>query len=296
MRSDPWTLEAARRTRRTLYRLAGFYVVLGIVVAFLAVMAGDRVSVFLGFLIVGGTLAATVALNSLLRLTDTTLAMLAEIRERLTVLESPGIGTVFDATEDDVDSTTIDVAAGGMHDPSIVAAGTLDSSKFPRLVAGVVEFDDPYQAEGEEEPEPVDPVSAPWSPAVRFSDELMETRGWVSPTANAAPMRKWRVALHRGDLEGCRAAYDQLVSHVSAVAAETLEATLRELEQRIEQRLRRTFAEQVRSGSYGEAIETGDNIVHLFPAGRAAADFKRLRDVLTDRAADCDSAIYAEAQ
>ena len=295
MSLDPWTSEAAHRTRRTLYRLAGFYMVLGLLVAVLAMLARDLLSTFLGCLIVGGTIAASVALDSLLRLTHTTLSMLEEVRDRLATLESTSSGTIFEMSEEDVDSTTIDVAAGAWHDPSMISAGSLEGSKFPRLVAGFVDVDEPYDGQEADPPTSSGRAASHWDHAARAA-EATDTPGWVSPTANSDRMRQWRVALHRGDLAACRAAYDRLVPHVSTVAAESLETTLRNLELETEQKLRQQFASQIRTGMYSEAIETGDMIVRYFPAGRAAADFKRLRDVLTDRITTQDPSVYAEAQ
>ncbi len=58
---------AVRRTRRTLHLVVGMYVAIGLVVSGVGALTGDRVSAFLGFMIVGGALGAAATLSVLFR-------------------------------------------------------------------------------------------------------------------------------------------------------------------------------------------------------------------------------------
>ena len=56
-----------RRMRTTLYIITACYVIIGFVIAIPAALGGDRVSTFLGFLIIGGALGVAAGVNIVLK-------------------------------------------------------------------------------------------------------------------------------------------------------------------------------------------------------------------------------------
>ena len=127
---------AARRTRKTLYVVAGLYVAIGLFVAAGAALAGDRLSAFIGLLIVSGALAVAVLLSAVLRITNR-IALLAEslneVRTSLEQMEKNGVLTETRNAAASAENTlrTLDLIGSG--DPSLLTAATLDRSVFPRI-------------------------------------------------------------------------------------------------------------------------------------------------------------------
>ena len=143
--------ETARRTRKTLYIVAGLYVAVGFVVLVGAALAGDPLSAFLGFLIVSGALAVAILVSSVLRLSARLSAIdegLADIRAQLDRIENsrPLAGTLTAAMPADGDPDMLDLAAIGLGDPASITAATLDRDVFPRLVKTMHEAPPPEPA------------------------------------------------------------------------------------------------------------------------------------------------------
>ena len=91
MSPDQRLMDSARRMAKTLYVVAGFYVAVGLAVSGGAALTGDRLSTFLGFLIVSGALGGAVMLHSVIQLQarlGTLGSGIGDLRARLQRLEA----------------------------------------------------------------------------------------------------------------------------------------------------------------------------------------------------------------
>ncbi|MBI4719098.1 MAG: hypothetical protein HY763_14945 [Planctomycetes bacterium] len=260
-------LDTARRTTRTVYVIAGFYVVIGLSVAVVAALGGDRLSAFLGFLIVSGALGAGLVLQQLIRVSARAAAMadaLDDIRRRLDRLAvhtsgSPQTVSGVEATAapspsapEDARELWMDLAALGTGDAGTITAATLDRSVFPRLVTTM------DQAEAEEPPR-----------------DGLTTRNLLND---------WQVAVRQGDIAACRRIVSTLMDTADAATMAPLTAQLQAMTDRAEASLREQFAAQVRRGDYAAALATGDQMAALLPDRPVASEYGTLRPHLLRRA------------
>lgn len=260
-------LDTARRTTRTVYVIAGFYVVIGLSVAVVAALGGDRLSAFLGFLIVSGALGAGLVLQQLIRVSARATAMagaLDDICRRLDRLAAhtsgrPQTVSGVDATAtpapsapDDARELWMDLAALGTGDAGTITAATLDRGVFPRLVTTM------DQAEVEEPPR-----------------HGLTTRNLLND---------WQAAVRQGDLPACRRIVSTLMDTADAATMAPLTAQLQAMTDRAEASLREQFAAQVRRGDYAAALATGDQMAALLPDRPVAREYEALRPHLLRRA------------
>ncbi len=271
------TLEAAGRTRRTLYIITAVYVVIGFTVAIPAALSGDRLSAFLGFLIIGGALAAAAVVGAVLRLTARVLSvsesveMLSESLERI----EQTIEAAQNVSLADPGIHLIDLASVGDGDPSVLAAARLDRDLFPRLVATM-----------ERQPPSETPIpDAPIAPAdVAGGDDATETRSGTSAdeiepsgvtTKNL--LREWRLGLRNGDLAACRAVYATLIDMAQPAALAPMKLQLDQLADRTEASLRDTFSRNVAARDFAGMLKVGEQICRLLPERPVADEFMRVR-------------------
>jgi len=263
-------IEFGRHARRTLYVVAGFYVVVGFVAAAGSAVGGDRLGTFIGFLIISGAIGGAVALRSILHVEACVSAMseaLLDARDRLTHLER-SVGALREPTQG-IDPRSVDAAARklldlasiGSGDPSLLTAATLDRAVFPRLVASM-----------EEEP----PAQSAEVTDTTTSSGEPETEGASLTPASINLLRQWRIALRNGDLAGCRAVYSAMIDTVGAEEAEPLRVQIEQLADRVEQSLREAFVAKFRAGDLAEALALGERISHLLPDRPVTTEFRRL--------------------
>lgn len=270
-------IEFRRHARRTLYVVAGFYVVVGFAAAAASALSGDRLGTFIGFLIISGAIGGAVAMRSLLQVEGCVSTMseaLLEVRDRLGQVERTVDALRTRIIEEAPTAghsegvTLLDLSAVGRGDPSVLAAATLDRSVFPRLVASMEE-EPPAQCKSE------------------GPDGGVAVAAGI-PQAGSAPstinlLRQWKVALRNSDLAGCRAVYSAIVDTVGAEEAEPLRVQIEQLADRVERSLREAFTAKFREGELGEALALGERLCHLLPDRPIAADFRRIEPHLLRR-------------
>ena len=130
-----------RDTRVTLMIVSVFYVAVGFVLSIASLVAGEPLGTFLGFLTIGGTLAGSALLRSVIRTDKHVLEMhhaLARLHERLDRIEAsiaePEVtarGIPFEIVDFGGAS---DVAAEVERRCEQITAATLERDVFPRLV------------------------------------------------------------------------------------------------------------------------------------------------------------------
>lgn len=240
-------METSRHTKRTLYVVAAFYVVVGFVAATASALNGDRLGTFLGFLIISGALGATSLLRAVLRIGVRISAMgdaVTEMHARLGRVEA-GLNEARERAGLDGRSPPnaggvrmLDLATMGNDNPDVLTAATLDQDAYPRLVASM-EDDPAATAPSDEVPWPLD-----------------------------------------GYMEGCREGYPALVDTAGAGAVASLSE---ELADRVERSLREAFSSRVRGGDYAGGLAIGERICSLLPDRPVTAEFQRIRPYLVGR-------------
>lgn len=292
--------EASRRAIRTLHVVAAFYVVVGLVVAGAAALSGDRLSTFLGFLIISAALAAAVVVHSVLRL-HVHLAALAgkldDVRERLHRLERAAAQDKL-ASGDLAESSAahgasarvinLNLAATGNGDPAVLAAATLERHSFPRLVSTMEHFPPaPGAADGaaddDDAADEVDSTDESHAGVITGTDAPDLTGG--APVVLRDLMGEWRVAQREGDAASCRRIYAAMVDTVGVAETAVLAAELRRIEDRVEKQLREEFAGCVRRQDFRGALVVGEKMTSQLVGRAVVQDFAKLRPALVRRAA-----------
>lgn len=280
-------IESVRRTRKTLYLVAGLYVAVGFVVAATTAVEGNFLGTFLGFLMISGALSvgiiARTALHVLVRIASIE-ESLEDFSERIEGLiplvqnQSSNVGSVGSVARSVQPMPTLDLSRIGIGDPEVLAAATLDRDVYPRLVSSIEEatedatgFSNGHGSSAAREPEraTVEPASSP-------------ANGHSVTTKNL--LHQWKSAMADSDLKKCRQVLSALVDLVEPDAAAPLRTQIDELENRIEHTLRDQFSRQVRSREFSAALETGGRLCELLPDRPVAAEFQRLRPILSRRA------------
>lgn len=275
-------IQSARHTRKTLYLVAGFYVVVGFVVAVAAAIQGDRLGTFLGFLIVSGALAMGLFFRAALHLGVRISSMgegLDELRRRLDRIER--LMRETDAggrkSADQRQSKTLDLSEIGRGDPAVLAAATLDRDVYPRLVATMDE-EPPAQVDGSRPRQ----ANEPRREAVA-SGEVASAADMLGPEVGMTTknlLRQWKVALREGDLAGCRGVLSALIDTAGSEAVEPLRVQIADLTERVERTLRDEFAAHVRDRDYASAIAIGEGMCALLPDRPVVEEFARIRPML----------------
>lgn len=302
MSPDHRMLEASRRATRTLFVVAGLYVAIGLAVAASAALAGDRLSAFLGFLIITGALGAGVMMHAVLRLTARTVGLgdrLDQVHERLFQmerrLERADFSTLRTATESR--TQTIDLSTIGGGDPSGLVAATLERSRFPRLVT-VIETPVPMDEEHSTVNGGVSSTTSAGSRAAVGNGSSEPPAGESEPafdeievlrfqaTAHVLTrnlLREWRVGMRDGDLAACRRVFSALVDTADTSTVLPLSVQLQELTRRTETRLRGEFAAAVKARDYARALQIGEQIKAWMPGEAMAEEFEEIRPHLERR-------------
>ena len=285
-------IDTAGRTRRTLYVVGGFYVAIGFMVAVPSAMAGDRLSAFLGFLIVSGALGFVAALTLVLRLSVRVSAIgesIEDVSRRLERLAEAYPNPTGNSPAGPVaqESCMLDLSAIGPGDPAILAAATLERAAFPRLVASM-----------DDAPPPEAAVPPPQGPSQGPSGDPSESRFEKDATLAEEPLvihesagladknllRVWKLAMREGDLATCREVWSTLIDTADPVFLARMSSQLEELSKRTERSLRLTFVGSVRRRDYDGALAIGQQIIRLFPDDSLAREFQEIEPHLRRRA------------
>lgn len=274
--------DAVRRTRRTLYLVVGLYVAIGLVVSCVGALSGDRLSTFLGFMIVGGALGAAAIFNILFRTVSrigTQDRSAAEMRSSLARIEGVLKEIQSSRQEDDADRVRmINLASVGGGDPGAITAATLDRGDFPRLVTAMGKDGKSTSDSGR--------------PDRAVSDSMTERRAPEAQSVETPLLREvhgkdlrrtWSAAMRNGNLITCRSVYAALVDSAEPQAVADMARALEALALRHESRLRRTFAERVQAKQFEEALAMGEEIRSLFGNHPLSDEFERLRPILERR-------------
>lgn len=274
--------DAVRRTRRTLHLVVGLYVAIGLLVSCVGALSGDRLSTFLGFMIVGGALGAAAIFNILFRTVSsigTQDRSAAEMRSSLARIEGVLEEIRSSRREEDVDRVRmINLASVGGGDPGAITAATLDRSDFPRLVTAIGK--EHHSTSDADRPDRTD-----WdSMTERRAPEAQSVESPVLREVHGKDLwRTWSAAMRDGNLLACRSAYAALVDSAEPQAVADMARALEALALRHESRLRRTFAARVQAKQFGEALALGAEIFSLFGDHPLSDEFERLRPILERR-------------
>jgi hypothetical protein len=266
-----------------LYAVTTFYVGVGFFVTVPAALTGDRLSAFLGFLIIGGALGAAVVINAVLRLGAHMQSMgerLDEIRERLEQIEA-----VYRSTETSAvagsPTRLIDLASVGKGDPSVLAAASLDRNAFPRLVT-TMEEEPPAEAAEAYADMQADAAAPADSTPQPHNGELPDSPDAADVTFKNL-LREWKLGLRNADLAACRAVFSALVDTADPTVVAGINAQLSELADRTERSLRAAFVERYRERDLDGMLVIGEQICELLPDRPVAEEFKRIRPLLVGR-------------
>lgn len=271
-----------RPIKKTLYVVTALHVVVGFLIAIPAAFFGDRLSAFLGWLIIVVALAAAAVVNNVLRLGSSIRSAgqsLDELRERVERVER----MLRDARESHStksETRMVDLAAMGPGDPSELVAASLDREAYPRLVTTM---DDQPPAESAE------PVPA-WADHATGSNGLAaEDDRQRSPTTDTGGVttrnfyRQWRLSLRNGDLAACREIFAVFVDTAESATVASMRRQLELLADRTEASLRDRFSRSLREQDYAGSLLVGEQICTLLPDRPVADEFKRLKPLLLRR-------------
>ncbi len=279
MNSYARLVESVRRTRNTLYLVAGLYIVVGFVVATTTAMQHDRLGTFLGFIIISGALSmgliARTALQVLVRIAhiERSLNGFAESVENLIPLAMANVRASNAAVS--AAESLVDLANVGVGDPKVLAAATLDRDVYPRLVTTM--------ERGTEGPSLAAPTVP--SPELEQAGKVGNGRSNGAGTAITKDLlQQWKSAMADEDLVLCRQVFSAIVDLADHEAVSPLRRQIQELEDRVERRLRDRFGTEIRRRDFAAALQTGEQITALLGDHPVAADFERLRPILTRRA------------
>lgn len=256
-------MDFSRHSRKTLYVVAGFYVLVGFVLAIASVVGGDRLGTFLGFLIISGALVGAVMLRAIMRLgeqADELAHTLAELRHTVLSAEA-SVSEQVREVKDAANVRMIDLSTFGAGDASVLTAATLDRDAFPRLMTTMEDSPPPF-ARGS------------------VGDDV-STLARVTPAAHGPStknlLRQWKVAVREGDLSECRRVLSTLVDVVTEEELAPLEEQLAVLADRVERSLRKAFSAHVQNRDFAGALAVGNQIVELLPDRPVANDFESLK-------------------
>lgn len=272
-----------RRAHAILYVVTALYMIIGLFVGVSAAWSGDRLGVFLGFLMITGAMG-TAAVGSVLFCLVARVARIGEcltdIQDRLNRLaRTPDAHDAPICEESSV--PLIDLAAVGKGNPSELAAARLDRDVLPRLVT-LMEDKPPADGSETKEPQTRDAVSAELSPqCVRREEHRNDTHLTAAAVKNLS--RQWKLALRNGDLAACRAVFAAFADTVDPSTLAPLKSQLDRLADRTEESLRKAFTDSVHRRDYAGVLMVGERICKLLPDRQIAEEFKRIRPQLMRR-------------
>ncbi len=261
-------MDFSQHSRKTLYVVAGFYVLVGFVLAIASVVGGDRLGTFLGFLIISGALVAAVILRAIMRLgeqADELAHALAEVRHSVLSAEA-SMSEQLREIKDAASVRMIDLSTFGSGNPSVLAAATLDRDAYPRLMTTMAEG--PMQ--GDES-------------ATDDATSIALTSPVTPPLHGPATknlLRQWKIAVREGDLAECRRVLSTLVDVVTPEELAPLESQFAALADRVERGLRKSFSAHVSNRDFSGALAVGSQIAELLPDRAVARDFEAVKDQL----------------
>jgi len=275
-------MQSARHARKTVYLVAGVYVVIGFIVAVAFAVQGDRLGTFLGFLIVSGAMAMGLLFRAASQLSlriSSVDETLAGVRHRLDRIEGLMRGTPAARPSHTGLSNKgdLDLAEIGRGDPSLLSAATLDRDVYPRLVA-TMDGEPPAQSDDSDSSRSRKRRAAPYAPGDEPSDVEDAEQTVGLSTRNL--LRQWKISLREDDLAGCRRVLSALIDTAGPDAVEPLRVQVAELADRVERELRKEFAAQVRSREYSSAISVGERMCSLLHDRPVTEEFARLRPLL----------------
>ncbi|UCC28863.1 MAG: hypothetical protein JSU86_11750 [Phycisphaerales bacterium] len=269
--------------KKVLFVITALFVGVGLSVAIPTALSGDWVGTLLGFLIISGALAAAALGRAVLQLTARMSAVaqaLEDIRRRLECISPTATRTEI-GSPDKPSAQSMDLAAIGRGDPSLLAAARLDRDVFPRLVTTMEQQPPAEAAEAQ-------PGKTHTSfPAAGFPDDHTADERTAGADTTAATiknlLREWEAALRNGDLAACRAVFSALVDMADMATVITMRQQLVELADRAERSLRETFRRYFHERNYTGMLTIGEQICRLLPDRPVAGDFKRIRPYLLRR-------------
>jgi hypothetical protein len=266
-------VESVRRTRNTMYLVAGLYIMVGFVVAVATAFQRDRLGTFLGFIIISGALSmgliVRTALQVLVRVghIEKSLHGFAERVDQLIPLVLANHQSAT-ATVQDADML-VDLTKVGAGQTHLLAAATLHRDVYPRLVVAM------ESAASESSALSLSSAASPGAPGSSTDTNGARTKDLLE---------QWKAAVAEEDLLACRRIYSTLIEFLDRDGAALLARQITYLEDDWERKLRDRFARQVRAREFVAALETGDQIAALLGGRAVAAEFLRLRPILARRA------------
>ena len=270
-------LSTIRNSRKTLNVVTAFYVLVGFALATVSAFWGDRLGTFLGFVIISGALAFAVILRVVLRI-GLRISNLTEhvdvIRYRMDSFEHAlkEVSTAPDESQSELPTAALDLAAIGSGDPSVLAAATLDRSRYPRLATTMN-------------------LQPPQKTADMVHEHEMENNGSIdqeevvrsSHVSTKNLLRTWKVAIRDGDLSMCRSIYSTLLDLADPIQLEQLRLPMEKLADRIENELRQKFTERMKQEDYGAMFDIGEKICSQLADRPIAREFERIKPHLLRR-------------
>lgn len=269
-----------RRAQIILYAVTALYMIIGLAVGISAALYGDRLDVFVGFLLITGAMGIA-ALGSLLFRLEARVARLgeyiADIQDRLSRI-TPAPDSSDTPLHEESSAPLMDLAAVGKGNPSQLAAARLDRDVLPRLVT-LMEDKPPPEASETQEPQTPDALSTePAAQCVRRDQHRNDTYATAAAFKNLS--REWKLALRHGDLAACRAVFAAFADTLDPSTLAPLELQLDRLADRTEESLRKAFTDAVHRRDYAGMLMVGERICKLLPDRRIAEEFKRIRTQL----------------
>jgi len=276
-------MEPARHTKRTIAIVVCLYVVIGFVVAVSAAVAGQPIGAFLGFLIISGSLAASVVLTGILRVGHE-LASVNEQLDRLraemqALAEREDQPASHQVDTDNEDVLMIDLAALGRGDPGPITAAMLNVSTFPRLLRA---DDDPSEDSRRRElrrqalaldASLLDGIPAPEKLSI---DEARDIVG------------EWHEAARKRNVAVCRILLATIEPTVDDETTRSLRTELRRMEEELEASLRERFSTFIHALDYAGALAIGERICTQLPDYAIADEFRAIRPHLLRRLTGTD--------
>lgn len=280
MNSYARLIESVRRTRNTLYLVAGLYIVVGFIVAFTTAMQRDRVGTFFGFVIISGALSMGLIARTALQV----LVRIARIEESLGHLGDRLHGLVHLVATKQAEPTTtssptaiLDLSSIGTGDPAQLTAAILERDRYPRLVTAIEQADTVEEVS-------LSPALDTSANGVAVSDEAISLNGNGHAARSRDLLQQWKAALAGDDLTQCRQVFSTLVDIAEQEDLAPLQSQIRDLQDRIEHKLRERFTAAIRKRDFVAALQSGEKMAALLSDRPVAAEFARLRPILARRA------------
>lgn len=268
-------LSMIRNSRKTLNVVTVFYVLVGFALATVSAFWGDRLGTFLGFVIISGALAFAVLLRVVLRI-GLRISNITEhvdvIRSRMDHLEHVLKEVSVQPDKSKSLTAALDLASIGSGDPSVLAAATLDRSRYPRL-ATTMDLKPPQQTTDMVHEHDMDD-----------NDSIDQAEVIRSSSVNTKNLlRTWKVAIRDGDISMCRSIYSAMLDLADPVQLQQLRFPLEKLADRIENDLRKQFAECMRQEDYAAMFDIGEKICSQLSDRPVAREFERIKPYLLRR-------------